>query len=31
MLSVAFNRKLSPVGSTLKPVLGSDIGHWDVI
>jgi predicted TIM-barrel fold metal-dependent hydrolase len=31
MLSVAFNRKLSPVGRTLKPVLGSDIGHWDVV
>jgi predicted TIM-barrel fold metal-dependent hydrolase len=31
MLSVAFNRKLSPVGKPLKPVLGSDIGHWDVI
>jgi predicted TIM-barrel fold metal-dependent hydrolase len=31
MVSVAFNRKLSPVGRPLKPVFGSDIGHWDVI
>jgi hypothetical protein len=31
MTSVAFNRKLSPVGTPLKPVFGSDIGHWDVM
>ena len=31
MLSVAFNRRLNPLGTTLKPVFGSDIGHWDVL
>ena len=31
MLSVGFNRRLSPVGVPLKAVFGSDIGHWDVI
>jgi predicted TIM-barrel fold metal-dependent hydrolase len=31
MLSVAFSRRLSPVGQTLKAVFGSDIGHWDVM
>jgi hypothetical protein len=31
MTSVVFNRKLSPVGAPLKPVFGSDIGHWDVM
>ena len=31
MQSVAFNRRLSPVGVPLRPVLGSDIGHWDVM
>jgi predicted TIM-barrel fold metal-dependent hydrolase len=31
MLSVAFNRKLSPLGVPLKAVFGSDIGHWDVM
>jgi predicted TIM-barrel fold metal-dependent hydrolase len=31
MISVAFNRKLSPVGQKLKATFGSDIGHWDVI
>jgi predicted TIM-barrel fold metal-dependent hydrolase len=31
MLSVAFNRRLNPLGATLKPVFGSDIGHWDVL
>src|SRR5581483_739325 len=31
MMSVAFNRRLNPLGATLKPVFGSDIGHWDVL
>ncbi|HEX9466520.1 MAG TPA: amidohydrolase family protein [Alphaproteobacteria bacterium] len=31
MLAVAFNRRLNPLGATLKPVFGSDIGHWDVL
>ena len=31
MISIAFNRKLSPVGQKLKATFGSDIGHWDVI
>jgi predicted TIM-barrel fold metal-dependent hydrolase len=31
MLSVAFNRKLSPLGLPLNAVFGSDIGHWDVM
>ena len=31
MLSTAFNRRLNPLGAELKPVLGSDIGHWDVL
>ena len=31
MLSIGFNRKLSPVGQPLRPVFGSDIGHWDVM
>jgi predicted TIM-barrel fold metal-dependent hydrolase len=30
-VSVAFNRKLNPAGGTLKPMFGSDIGHWDVM
>jgi len=30
-LSVAFNRRLNPLGAVLKPVFGSDIGHWDVL
>jgi predicted TIM-barrel fold metal-dependent hydrolase len=30
-LSVAFNRRLNPAGGTLKPMFGSDIGHWDVM
>ncbi len=30
MVSVAFDRRLNPLGETLKPVFGSDIGHWDV-
>ena len=31
MISVAFNRRLSPVGAPLKAMFGSDIGHWDVM
>lgn len=31
MVSVAFNRRLNPLGRPLKPVFGSDIGHWDVM
>jgi predicted TIM-barrel fold metal-dependent hydrolase len=31
MVTVAFNRRLNPLGATLKPVFGSDIGHWDVL
>jgi hypothetical protein len=31
MVSVAFNRRLNPLGGALKPVFGSDIGHWDVL
>jgi len=31
MVGVAFNRRLNPLGATLKPVFGSDIGHWDVL
>lgn len=31
MISVAFNRRLNPLGRVLKPVFGSDIGHWDVL
>ena len=31
MMSVAFNRRLSPVGAKLKAMFGSDIGHWDVM
>jgi predicted TIM-barrel fold metal-dependent hydrolase len=31
MTSVAFNRRLNPLGAKLKPVFGSDIGHWDVM
>jgi len=31
MVSVAFNRRLNPLGAALKPVFGSDIGHWDVL
>jgi predicted TIM-barrel fold metal-dependent hydrolase len=30
-MAVAFNRRLNPLGATLKPVFGSDIGHWDVL
>jgi hypothetical protein len=31
MTSIAFNRRLNPLGVKLKPVFGSDIGHWDVM
>ncbi|HZB94224.1 MAG TPA: amidohydrolase family protein, partial [Stellaceae bacterium] len=31
MVAVAFNRRLNPLGAALKPVFGSDIGHWDVL
>jgi predicted TIM-barrel fold metal-dependent hydrolase len=31
MVSLAFNRRLNPLGAILKPVFGSDIGHWDVL
>lgn len=31
MMSVAFNRRLSPMGAKLKAMFGSDIGHWDVM
>jgi predicted TIM-barrel fold metal-dependent hydrolase len=31
MISVAFDRRLNPVGAKLKASFGSDIGHWDVI
>ena len=28
--ATAFDRRLNPLDAVLKPVLGSDIGHWDV-
>jgi predicted TIM-barrel fold metal-dependent hydrolase len=28
--ATAFDTKANPFGATLKPVLGSDMGHWDV-
>jgi hypothetical protein len=31
LVSVAFNRRLNPLGVALKPLFGSDIGHWDVL
>jgi predicted TIM-barrel fold metal-dependent hydrolase len=31
MMSVAFNRRLNPLGMKLKATFGSDIGHWDVM
>jgi hypothetical protein len=31
MVSVAFNRRLNPLGQPLKAMFGSDIGHWDVL
>ncbi len=30
LIPLAFNRELNPLGLPLKPVFGSDIGHWDV-
>jgi predicted TIM-barrel fold metal-dependent hydrolase len=30
LASLAFNTKALPLGATLRPILGSDIGHWDV-
>jgi hypothetical protein len=29
-ISWAFARNVNPAGTTLQPVLGSDLGHWDV-
>ena len=31
MVSVAFNRRLNPLGTSLHAMFGSDIGHWDVL
>ena len=31
MTSVAFNRRLNPLGMKMNAVFGSDIGHWDVM
>jgi hypothetical protein len=31
MVPVAFDRRLSPIGLPLKAMLGSYIGHWDVL
>ena len=28
-VSLAFNTKINPFGAKLRPMLGSDIGHWD--
>jgi len=30
MTAQAFATKINPFGAKLKPILGSDIGHWDV-
>jgi hypothetical protein len=30
LVSLAFDARLNPAGARLQPVLGSDIGHWDV-
>jgi predicted TIM-barrel fold metal-dependent hydrolase len=30
LVPLAFDRRLNPLGLPLKPVFGSDIGHWDV-
>ena len=30
LIPLAFNGALNPLGLPLKPVFGSDIGHWDV-
>ena len=29
-ISWAFADRVNPLGATLQPMLGSDIGHWDV-
>lgn len=29
--TIAFNRRLNPLGAKLKAMFGSDIGHWDVV
>lgn len=31
MVATAFERRLNPLGRSLKPMFGSDIGHWDVL
>jgi predicted TIM-barrel fold metal-dependent hydrolase len=31
MTAWAYDTRVNPFGATLKPMLGSDIGHWDVI
>jgi predicted TIM-barrel fold metal-dependent hydrolase len=31
MTSIAFTRRLNPIGKELNAVFGSDIGHWDVM
>jgi predicted TIM-barrel fold metal-dependent hydrolase len=31
MVPVAFDRRVAPIGLPLKAMLGSDIGHWDVL
>jgi len=31
MLAAAFDPRFTPPGMRLKPVFGSDIGHWDVV
>jgi predicted TIM-barrel fold metal-dependent hydrolase len=30
MNAMAFHTRANPLGATLRPILGSDIGHWDV-
>jgi hypothetical protein len=30
MNRTAFDRRANPLGAVLRPVFGSDIGHWDV-
>ena len=30
LVGLAFNSKANPLGARLRPVFGSDIGHWDV-
>jgi hypothetical protein len=31
MMANAFNRKANPFGAAIHAVMGSDIGHWDVV